>query len=214
LAAGLTLLAVTSGCGLAVAHSTPRATAAAAGGIDRLTAIARQRYAIEARGGVAIGTLHRVGRDPTLLRHLQSGNLSAAQSYVNRQFQAVWYHWHVSHLRVVQGSQVLVDAGVPFDVAPAQMTLRGTGGRPLGTLEVSIQDVVGYVRYMHRNYGVDVVVRGQGAGHVRSSLPAATQGNLPSSGTVTLGGNRYNVRSFQESAMGNEPLTIWILTKG
>jgi hypothetical protein len=181
--------------------------------IDRLTSVARRRYRIEVNGGVAFGTAHRVGRDQTLLRTLQSGNVAATQAYVRRQFPAVWYHWHVSRMRIRKGSRVVVETGVPFVVAPTQTTLRGSGGRPLGTLEVSIQDVIGFVRYMHRNYPVDIVVRGQGAAHVRSSLPAAAHVTLPSRGQATIAGRRYVVRSFQETAWGREPVTAWILTK-
>jgi hypothetical protein len=239
LTAGLTVVGLLSGCAASAARTpaqpaAPKAAVTTAGtatvatrrtssatrptartaAIDQLTQTARRRYAIEVHGGVAIGTLHRVGRDPTLLRTLQSGNLSATRAYVQRQFQSVWYHWHASRVRILKGSQVVVDAGVPFVVAPSTMTLRGPGGRSLGTLEVSIQDVIGFVRYMHRNYPVDVVVRGQGAAHVRSSLPAATTAKLPSSGTVTLAGQRYAVRSFRDTALASEPVTVWVLAKG
>jgi hypothetical protein len=162
---------------------------------------------------VAIATARRVARDPVLLQTLQSGNVAATQAYVRREYPAVWYHWHVSRMRIRKGSAVIVETGVPFVVAPTTVTLRGSGGRPLGTLEVSVQDEIGFVRFMHRNYPVDVVVRGQGASHVRSSLPAAANATLPSSGSVTLAGRRYAVRSFHETAWGGEPVTAWILTK-
>ena len=196
---------------------TPAATAAAktaATGIDSLTATAKQRWNTETHGGVAFGTLHRVGRDPGLRQALASGNTATVRAYVNRVFASTWYHWHVSRVRIVKGSKILVDAGVPFVVAPAQMTLKSSTGRTLGRLQISIQDVIGFVRYMHRNYPVDVVVRGQGAAHVRSSLPAATNATLPSSGSVTISGRRYQVRSFHEAALGAEPVTVWILAKG
>ena len=60
--------------------------------------------------------------------------------------------------------------------ADGDCTTRAAG--TLGTLQLSIQDVIGYVKYMHRNYHVDVVVRGRGAGHVRTSLPAAASMSL------------------------------------
>ena len=190
------------------------AKAAATTPIDRLTATARRRYAIEVRGGVAIGTLHRVGRDAGLRKALASGNAATVRAYVNRVFPSVWYHWHVSRVRIEKGSRVIADAGVPFVVAPSQMTLRTGSGRTLGRLQVSIQDEVGFVRYLHRNYPVDVVVRGQGAAHVRSSLPAAAHARLPSRGPVTIAGRRYLVRSFHETALAGEPVTVWILAKG
>jgi hypothetical protein len=209
------LAGVISGCGaVAVATPTPSANARAAARATAITAIARRQYAVEVHGGAAFGALHRVGRDPVLLQTLRSGNLSATRAYVQRKFPSVWYHWHVSRMRILQGSRVVVQTGVPFVVAPVQMTLRDPGGRALGTLQVSIQDEIGFVRLMHRHYPVDVVVRGQGPGNVRSSLPAAAQVSLPSAGSVTIAGQRYQVSSFHQKAWGNEPVTISILQKG
>lgn len=221
--AATALVVVGLGSGVAAAAAAPPASHHAAATttpshrvttIDRLARTARRRYSTEVHGGVVFGTLHRVGRDPTLLRTLRSGNLQATRAYVQRQFAAVWYHWHASRVRVLKGSRVVADAGVPFVVAPAHMTLRGAGGRALATLEVSIQDEIGYVRYMHRNYHVEVVVRGRGAAHVRTSLPAAARAQLPSRGPVTIAGRRYLVRSFHETALGGEPVTVSILAKG
>jgi hypothetical protein len=212
LIAGVALVGLVSGC--AAAATTAAAPKAPVTAIDRLTATAEHRYGIETHGGVVFGTLHRVGRDAGLRRALESGSPAAVRAYVNRRFPSVWYHWHVSRLRIVEGSKIVADAGVPFVVAPAQMVLKSSNGRTLGRLQVSIQDVVGFVRYMHRNYPVDVVVRGQGAGHVRSSLPAAANAKLPSRGSVTISGRRYQVRSFHQTALGAEPVTVWILAKG
>jgi hypothetical protein len=61
---------------------------------------------------------------------------------------------------------------------------------------------------------VDVVVRGRGPAHVRTSLPGAARLTLPSSGTVTIGRHRYRVRSFRERGLAGETLRIWILERG
>jgi hypothetical protein len=74
--------------------------------------------------------------------------------------------------------------------------------------------VIGFVRYMHRNYPVDVVVRGRGTDHVRTSLPAALDVRLPDAGTATVAGTRYQVRSFPQTALGGEPVKAWILQRG
>jgi hypothetical protein len=238
IAAALATVVAVSGCG-AVAVATPHAaapsttatpstaqaataqapttkpsTAKAPTAIDHLTTVARRQYSLEIHGGAAFGALHKVGRDAGLLRTLQSGNASALRAYVQRQFAGVWYHLHVSRMRIVQGSRVVVETGVPFVVAPVHMTLHGHGGRTLGTLQVSIQDEIGFVRLMHRHYPIDVVVRGQRAGDVRTSLPVAAPANLPSSGSVTIAGQHYLVRSFHQTAWNNEPVTISILKKG
>jgi hypothetical protein len=181
---------------------------------DRIATAAQRQYSLETYGGAAFGALHLVGRDPTLLRLLRSGNINATRSHVQRQFAAVWFHRHVSRMRILQGSRVVVEVGVPFVVAPVQMTLRGPGGRNLGTLQVSIQDEIGFVRLIHRHNPADVVVRAQRSGQVETSLPAAARVRLPSSGAMTIGGQRYRVISFRETASNNEPVTVSILTKG
>jgi hypothetical protein len=191
-----------------------RPAAATHTAIDHLTTVAKARYVQEVQGGVAHATLRRVARDPALLAALRSGSQTRLRSYVQSRYMPVWYHWHVSRLRIMRGSNVLVDAGVPFVLAPSQMTLRDARGRSLGTLQVSIQDEIGFVRFMHRNYPVDVVVRGRGAAHVRTSLPAAASAHLPDSGTTTIGGARYQVRSFRQMALANEPVKVWILQRG
>jgi hypothetical protein len=199
--------------GTTTAPAQARPAALARSPIDQLTAVARRRYAEEVQGGQAHATLRRVGRDPALLRALASGD-TRLRTYVRGQFDRVWYHWHVSRLRILRGPKIVTDVGVPFVVAPSQMALRGAHGRSLATLQVSIQDVIGFVRYMHRNYPVDVVVRGRGAAHIRTSLPAALNARLPDSGTTTVAGNRYQVRSFKQTALGNEPVKVWILQRG
>src|SRR6478736_2664164 len=122
-AAPLALAALLSGSGALVVAVPPPATAAP--GPSGVTAIARRQYSLEIHGGAAFAALHRVGRDPTLLRLLRSGDAMATRAYVAREFAAVWYHLHVSHVRVLRGSRVVAETGVPFTVAPAQTALHG-----------------------------------------------------------------------------------------
>jgi hypothetical protein len=222
-AGALLLTTLVAACGQATAASSSapaRHTASAAPArrgkppIDQMTARARALYTHQVSGAHSIDVLHKVGSDPTLLRFLQLRQLGAARAYVARVYPHTWYHWHVSRLRITQGSQLVTEIGVPFVIPASQMTLRGSGGRPVGTLEVSMQDEIGIVRLMHRhNPGVDVVIRGRGPSHVRSSLHAATLVKLPATGSVSLAGHRYLVRSFHEPAWDGEPVTIWILMK-
>jgi hypothetical protein len=180
--------------------------------MDRLAGIARQRYSEEVNGAAVHKQLRRVAADPVLLRALRSGDLATLRAEVR--LQQATPHAHISRLRVVRGSRVLADAGVVFVVAPSQRALHNAHGRYLGTLQLSIQDVIGYVKYLRRNVHVDVVVRGHGSAHVRTSLPGATRGALPASGTVTIAGHRYRVRSFREHGLAGETLRVWILKRG
>jgi hypothetical protein len=225
--AAMVALAV-AGCGSSVATVPPaRTTLAAASAavkparvkhartrsaIDRLAIVARARYSEEVNGAAVHKQLRRVAADPVLLRDQQTGNLAALRAEVR--LQDATPHAHISRLRVVRGSRVLADAGVVFVVAPAQRALHDARGRYLGTLQLSIQDVIGYVKYMRRNVHVDVVVHGHGAAHVRTSLPAAGRVALPSSGIVTVAGRRYLARSFSEHGLAGETLRIWILKRG
>jgi hypothetical protein len=180
--------------------------------IDRLAIVARQRYFEEVTGAAVHKQLRRVAADPVLLRTLRTGNLAGLRAEVR--LQDATPHAHISRLRVVRGSRVLANAGLVFAVAPAQQRLHDARGRYIGTLQLSIQDVIGYVKYLHRNVHVDVVVRGHGAAHLRTSLPAVAHVALPSTGTVSISGHRYQVRSFRERGLAGEALNVWILKRG
>jgi hypothetical protein len=218
--------ALIAGCGAAAASTPPQPKTAAAAPkaaakpkgaaakIDRLTALAKEHYTGEVSGRHSIQTLHSVGRDPVLLRLLGSHDLTAARAYIKKEYWGVWYHWHVSRMRIVQGTRVVSELGVPFVIPASHMTLRGSGGRNLGTLYVSMQDEIGVVRLLHRLYPVQVVVRGDKTKRLRTSMHSAAFVKLPSNGSVRLAGRRYLVRSFREPAWGGETVTIWILMKG
>ena len=107
----------------------------------------------------------------------------------------------------------MTEIGVPFVLPASQMVLRA-GGHAVGTLQVSMQDEIGFVRLMHRIFpSVQVVVRGAGLAHLRTSMHAAAFVKLPASGRVSLGRHHYRVRSFHEVAWNGEPVTIWILMR-
>jgi hypothetical protein len=118
-------------------------------------------------------------------------------------------------MKIVQGSRLVSELGVPFVVPASHMTLRGTGGRNLGTLYVSMQDEIGFVRLMHALYPkLQLVIRSHRTHQLRTSMYSAAYVKLPSSGTVTIGQSRYLVRSFQEKDWAGEGVTIWLLMQG
>jgi hypothetical protein len=214
-AAALALTGLTA-AGVSSAGQHPTTAAAApprhVSTIDRLTSAAKAQYAAEVHSAHTIQLLHRVGRDRTLLRLLASGRTKDARAYVHTEFRNVWYGWHVSRVRIVRGGRVVAEEGVPFVNAGPKATLRDAGGRAVGTVQVSIQDEIGFVRLMSREHPIQVVVRGS-QGQVRTSLAAASSARLPSTGRATVGGQPYFVRSFHEQAWGGEPVTVWILMK-
>jgi hypothetical protein len=182
--------------------------------IDGFVITAKGRYYNETKGAKLFQQLGRIARDGILLDALSRGDLAGAQAEADAQLRSPVNHLaHVTRISVIRGSRVLVNATENSDgvyvVAPASRILR-SHGRLLGTLLVSIQDVTGFVKLVHRLTGAEVLVRGA-SGHVRTSLGAAASVRLPTSGHVTIAGRGYLVRSFPEIGWGNEPLTVWIL---
>jgi hypothetical protein len=178
---------------------------------DRLFAIARKHYADEVGGRTVHQKLAAAARAPAVLSALRAGNMAALQAAVY--YQQAGTHQHISHMRVIRGSQVLADSGVVFCVAGASQQLKDAHGRPLATMQATIQDEIGFVRLMHRTQPVDVVIRGRGPAHVRTSLNQALGVKLPDNGLVKIAGRRYAVRSFNQMAWAGEPVKVWILVR-
>ncbi len=189
--------------------------------IDEIVRAAKEIYHSETNGPKLHLELRRIARNGILLDALSKGDVAGALAAAEAQLQFPLNHFaHLTRISVVRGSRVLLNATINSDgvfvVAPATHLLR-LHRRTLGTLLVSIQDVTGFVKLTHRNTGAEVVARGA-SGRVRTTLGAAAHVRLPSSGQLTIAGNRYLVRSFSEIAWGNEPtgnepLTVWILAR-
>jgi len=171
-----------------------------------VTRIAKRRYDHEHYGVAVHDALRRVARDPALVADLARGNLSAALGVANHQLIL-----HTVRIRIVQHSQVLVDANPKsFAVGGALGELYGLHNRPLGRAEVTVQDVIGFIKLVHKYHPGDVVVRGA-SGEVKSSLPGAAHAQLPSSGCAQVGGHSYVVQSFHRTGFAGERLKIWVL---
>ena len=191
-----------------------RIPAAARPSVGTFVGVAARQYAREMSGPVPRLDLQRIASDPGLGAALRSGSAPRLRAYVHAKFASVWSHMHVSRLQILSGSRVVVDEGVPFVVDGPHTLLPSGFGRSAVTLRISIQDEIGFVRLLHRHYPVDVVVRGSGPGQVRTSLPSALRSRLPDRGTVTIAGRRYAVGSLSRTALGGEPVKIWILSRG
>jgi hypothetical protein len=151
--------------------------------------------------------LRQIASDSILLEALRAGNLNSALAEANRQLVR-----HVVQIRVRRGPRVLVDANsTSFDVAGSGIELRASTGGALGRLQITVQDVIGFIKLIHKLNAANVVVRGT-RGDLRASFPAAARLSLPRSGCTLIGARRYVVRSFNETSFSGEPLTIWLLT--
>jgi hypothetical protein len=205
----LATAAIVTGCstGTLTAGTPPQQTLAAARA-DALVQVAQNIYNQEASGSVGRSQVRRILRDGVLDRAIAAGNRTAARAEALRQLFMPGKH--VVRLRVMKGGTVLTDVGGRFVVGDEIGVLRAPNGRELGRIEISMQDVLGYRKLVHRLVGVQIVVRGR-PGHVETSLPAVPHVSLPSSGTMTLGGRSYVVREFHESGFGAESLSVWLL---
>jgi hypothetical protein len=180
----------------------PRGEAAARSG--RALAAATARYVLEARGHAVHADLRRIARDPILLAALAAHDLRRARAEADRQLVN-----HVVRIRVLRGSRVLLDANpLSFDVGGSSIALRG-----LGRLEITVQDVIGYVKLVRKLDAAEVIVHG-GGGHVHTSprAAAAARLTLPRSGCARVGGRLYAVRTLDEVGFAGEALTISVLT--
>ncbi|MEA2297719.1 MAG: hypothetical protein QOF77_655 [Solirubrobacteraceae bacterium] len=172
---------------------------------DALAAVARRIYFEEVFGSPNSSAFRRIAALPGLATGLETGNLVLARRTLNHVILR-----HVVHERVVRGSRTVVDVGLKFVVGGQRRPLHAPDGTYLGRLEVSIQDVIGYVKLFHRLTGAEIVVRG-GKGHAKSSLPAFGRALPPANGPVTVGGRTYFVSSFTRLGFAGEPLRIFVL---
>ena len=184
--------------------------------VDEAVIAAKATYDNETKGWKLSQELRLIAHDGALLKALSRGELTAAQAAADARLASPANHFaHVTRISVTRGSRVLVNATVNSDgvfvVAPGTRTLR-SHGHLLGTLLVSLQDVTGFVKLVHRRTGAKVLVRG-GRGHVRTSLGAAAHVRLPPSGYVALGGQQVcsaivpGGRLGQRTADGLDPRT-------
>jgi hypothetical protein len=184
-------------------------------GLARAIAVAKHTYANEINGGRVHFDMRLVAEDQTLLGDLSRGDLAGAQAEAWSTMVNNRGH-HITRISVGNGPHALVNAvwngNGSFVVAPLERPLY-FHGRSLGTLFVSVQDVIGYVKLVHVLTGAQSVVRGS-SGQLRTSLPAAARVPLPSSGHVTIAGRGYHVASFHARGWGAESLTVWVLTAG
>jgi hypothetical protein len=183
-------LVALAACAYQASAAAPNSGALAGARLDAYANVARRIYSEEVGGAPVRASLRRIGRDRAAVAGDRAELLR--QLFLPR--------YHVVRLRVVRGGRVVGDVGGRFVV----------GGQSLGPLTISIQDVIGYVKLVQRQTGQGVVVRGR-PGHVVASSPALARATLPASGSVTVAGRSYLVRSFTEPGFAGEHLRVWIL---
>jgi hypothetical protein len=176
-------------CAVAVLGAS--SCAAPAGAMDAYVNVAQRIYSSERDGSAVRASLRRISHDPAAMRGSRRELLR----------QLFLPGFHVVRLRVVRGARV-ADVGGRFVV----------DGPSVDGLTISIQDVLGYVKLVSKLTGQGVVVRGR-PGHIVASSPALIHVSLPASGSVSVDGHEYLVRSFTERGFAGETLRIWIVSR-
>jgi hypothetical protein len=163
---------------------------APAGAMDAYVNVAQRIYSSERDGTSVRASLRRISHDPAAMQGSRSELLR----------QLFLPAFHVVRLRVDRDGRV-TDVGGRFVV----------DGPSVNGLTISIQDVLGYVKQVSNLTGQGVVVRGR-PGHVVASSPSFAKVSLPVSGSVSVDGHEYLVRSFTEQGFAGEKLRIWLLS--
>jgi hypothetical protein len=172
--------------------------------LETLAFVAKRIYDEESRGTVDQSPIRQLERDPALVQAVGRGNAAAVQAEARRQLAAAA---HITGIRIVRGKRTLANIALAFVIGAKARPLPGASG---SEIQISVQDVLGYVSLVHRVTGAEVVVRGS-SGHVLSSLRAAGRTRLPGSGRLSLAGRRYALTSFGEPGWAGERLTVWLL---
>jgi hypothetical protein len=178
--------------------------------LQTLATVAERIYSQESKGSVDQSPIRKLLRNPALTQAIRSGDAAAASREADI---IVTGSAHTTGIRVLKGGREFINVagktktGGSFLVGGKTRPLRSVPGVKV---QISIQDILGYVSLVHRVTGTEVVVRGS-AGHALASLPAATHAKLPRSGRARLAGRTYRAISFGEPGWSGERLTVWLL---
>jgi hypothetical protein len=204
---GLILALLVAGCGGAAKPAPCEDCAAklAQVRVDAFATVAKLTYAEEVYGAPNGSAFHVISKIPALLDGLTTGDYALARYAMHHQPIR-----HAVAVRVTRRGRTLIHVGLRFVVGGRVHALHNQNGKYLGQIEVSIQDVVGFIKLIHRLTYCEVVVQGS-TGQAMTSLDAAAGLALPASGPVDVAGREYTVSSFTERGFAGEPLHIWIL---
>jgi len=192
-----------------------------------------QIYNTEAHGSAITAQAQRVAHDGPLLAAVLARDPQAIRAAVK-----ALLHQHIVRLRIQVPGLAPVDVGGPYVLGPTTVALRA-GGRTIGTAELSVQDVLGFVLLSRRIVGVHIVVGlpaeppvttaeveligssslrvggyrvalRDGTPPTMTTLPDAPS-TPPAAGIVRVGGRSYDVYAFQATAFPSGPLPVWAL---
>ncbi|HEY4428868.1 MAG TPA: hypothetical protein VGN08_11750 [Solirubrobacteraceae bacterium] len=172
--------------------------------LDTLGRVVRRVY----REGVASertgAARHLIAGSIPLREAVQAGDSAAATAAA----KALVAGGHMTNLRVVQGTRVLADVGVPA-VAPLRGTIRGAHGTPIASYVSSVWADEGFIAESDGIGQGLIALRARGRS-IGGSLPIHP-GPLPQAGTLSYQHVRYQYTSFGGTAYPAGALRIYLL---
>jgi hypothetical protein len=146
---------------------------------------------------------HLIAGSAALREAVERDNAPAARSAVG----ALLATGHMTNLRVMRGTQTLLNVGGPA-LAPLQGTLTGASGTPIGTYLVSVWSDSGFLAESRGIAEGFVALRADGRS-VGGSF-ALAPGSLPTEGTLTHGHVLYQYTSFPAEAFPAGALRVYL----
>jgi hypothetical protein len=208
-ALGLVVALALAACGTTARRTASSCQACAAEfaqiRVNAFATVAKLTYAEEVYGAPNGSAYHVISHVRGLLDGLATGDYAEARYAMHHQPIR-----HAVAVRVTLDGRTLIHVGLRFVVGGRVHALHNQAGQYLGQIEVSIQDVIGFIKLIHRLTGCEVVVQGS-TGQAMSSLAAAVGVPLPAKGPVDVAGRVFTVASFTERGFAGEPLNVWIL---
>jgi len=173
--------------------------------VETLGHVGELVYQEELHSADVAATVRHIESSSAFQRAVAAHDAAATRAAIIEFFRQ---HIHVVRVRVSIGSDLLVDVGGPYVLAPIQGIVR-SGGRVVGRFEMAIQDDAGYVKLAHLFTGAEVLMR-TGTRQVMGTLSPGPA-TVPDRGTVSYGGRTYQAYSFTGEAFPSGPLRISLL---
>lgn len=188
------------------------ATQPAATRMNAIAAVGRQLFAAEGSGSGVSHSLRRAARLSSMRHGIADRNKDEIRAAIITLFRD--HHFHIVRVRTFDPSGHLIyDLGGPHVLAPARTDVRGPhGGRPVGSLELAVQDDTGFVKLLQRFARVAVILH-EGHHLVPGSSFRWNGARLPDRGTVSFHGARFRVRSFTGPKFPSGKLRVSLLQR-
>jgi diguanylate cyclase (GGDEF)-like protein len=161
---------------------------------DRLATDYRTAIALsEQDQATADGVARRIGGDVELSSALQDGNRAALQ----RRAGELLARERARRIVIAKGGTTLVDVGDKKAIFPASRRLVGQGGKPFGTLQVSVRGADEFARTIKRVTKAEGVVEQAGGNVLAATTASADATTLPvKRGDVKVAGKEYRAATL------------------